>query len=85
MIAASSLLLTLASARSTINLDLNQTAGDPLRLAFGSCFGLFKHENHIFKTIGENKPHLWAWMGDAAYTDNTIMAQRKLSLHFTCL
>jgi hypothetical protein len=33
--------------------------------------------NNIFHTIGLNQPHLWAWMGDAAYTDNVRKAGCK--------
>ena len=72
------LLLTMAAARETVRLSLNQKESEPLRLSFGSCFRIFTKKNHIFKTIGDNKPHLWAWMGDAAYTDNVKKAQCKI-------
>lgn len=40
------------------------------KLAFGSCFGLFNQENHIFRTVQESKPDAWLWLGDAVYADN---------------
>jgi len=48
-----------------------------LTLAFGSCYRIFSFENDIFQTIAKNKPHLFAWLGDAAYTDNTRKAGCK--------
>jgi hypothetical protein len=41
-----------------------------LKIAFGSCFGMADFMNDILKTINNYDPHLWMWLGDAAYTDN---------------
>ena len=74
LLALSIIFPIVALARSSVELSLNQDSNEPLRLAFGSCFRIFNFKNDIFKTINENKPHLFAWMGDAAYTDNTRKA-----------
>ena len=72
------LLLSLCSARDTQFLDLDFVSkSGPLSIAFGSCFRIFDMKNHIFKTIQENDPHVWTWMGDAAYTDDTKMSGFK--------
>ena len=62
--------ITISFSRKTIDLNLNITGNDSLTIAFGSCFRIFDYKNDIFRTIHKNKPHLWAWMGDAAYTDD---------------
>ena len=41
-----------------------------VRKADGSCYGMMGHVNDIFKRVSSYQPHLWAWLGDAAYTDN---------------
>ena len=64
--------------RSSVNLTLNETSnGESLRLAFGSCFRIFDYKNDMFRTVTENRPHLWTWMGDAAYTDNVKQGSCK--------
>lgn len=79
---AFAILIGSVSSRATVELKLNFTDGRPLKLAFGSCFRIFDKYNDIFKTIGENKPHLWTWMGDAAYTDFTKIGNSNVLLRF---
>ena len=62
-------------SRPSVTLNLSLEKDRPLTLAFGSCYRILDLKNNIFDTIGENHPHLWTWMGDAAYTDNVLKAQ----------
>lgn len=39
---------------------------------------MFHYKNEIFKTINEYDPHLWIWMGDAAYLDDVPAALCKI-------
>jgi phosphodiesterase/alkaline phosphatase D-like protein len=41
-----------------------------LKIVFGSCFGLFNKTSDIFKTVIENDPDLWIWLGDVTYADD---------------
>ena len=77
IIALLSSLVGFIFCRDTVLLALNQKPNEQLRLAFGSCFRVFDKHNEMFETIGKNKPHLWTWMGDAAYTDNVKFAPSK--------
>ncbi|CDW89877.1 UNKNOWN [Stylonychia lemnae] len=61
-------------ARETVNLNLIKNEKNEIKLAFGSCYGIFDRKSDIFKTITENDPALWIWLGDAAYTDNVRLA-----------
>lgn len=77
------LLIASVSARTTVHFtptQLSLAAESPLKIAFGSCFHIFNMKNDIFATIGENRPNVWVWLGDAAYTDNVRKAGCK---HFT--
>ena len=42
------------------------------KLAFGSCYGMLDHKSDIFKSIVNYEPHMWLWLGDAAYTDDIL-------------
>ena len=33
---------------------------------------MFHYMNDIFRSIDIYNPHLWIWLGDAAYTDSVI-------------
>ncbi len=69
-------LLPTFNTRPTVTLNLSLDDEDrPLTLAFGSCYRILDLKNNIFDVIGQNRPHLWTWMGDAAYTDNVLKAQ----------
>jgi len=46
--------------------------GEPFRLAYGSCYGLVNFYTDIFRSINEYQPHVWLWLGDAAYTDDIM-------------
>lgn len=48
-----------------------------LRLAFGSCYNIFDKRNDIFDAVLAKEPNLWIWLGDAAYTDRTILSHCK--------
>ena len=83
------LLLAITSTlqRSTVTLNLTTAATNntntslqnpELRLAFGSCYGIFDYKSDIFRVISLNNPHLWIWLGDAAYTDYVPLAGCKL-------
>lgn len=70
------------SSRTTVHFDAftdlkHNASAEPLKLTFGSCFHIFNMKNDIFRTIGNSQPHLWAWLGDAAYTDNVHKAGCK--------
>jgi hypothetical protein len=42
--------------------------------AFGSCFqGFLSDRLDIFKSINEENPELWVWLGDATYLDNLTL------------
>ena len=69
--------LQTVALRKTVFLDKIKETN--LTIAFGSCFRIFDLKNAIFEAIGRNEPHLWAWMGDAAYTDNVKKAGCKRS------
>ena len=53
--------------------------GEPFRLAYGSCYGLVDFHTDIFRSVNEFSPHVWVWLGDAAYTDD-IMGSCKQGL-----
>ena len=77
------LFIVSVSARTTVHFSPTQLSlapESPLKIAFGSCFHIFNMKNDIFATIGENRPNLWVWLGDAAYTDNVRKAGCK---HFS--
>ena len=62
--------------RLTVSLSLPLIDSRPFTLAFGSCYRILDFTNDIFSVIGrEHRPDLWAWLGDAAYTDNIPKAQ----------
>ncbi len=47
--------------------------------AFGSCFyGRLSTRFDMFKTIQENNPELWVWLGDAAYSDLKYPLNKKI-------
>lgn len=46
-------------------------------IAFGSCYGIFNQKGDIFKYVNEEEPALWAWIGDAAYADETHLSGCK--------
>ena len=50
-------------------LNINTEETGIVKIAFGSCYGIWDYTNDIFRVVNENNPHLWVWMGDAAYTD----------------
>jgi hypothetical protein len=51
--------------------------------AFGSCFmGRFSTRLDMFKTILENEPDLWVWLGDAAYVDPLTFDYTKSTVEF---
>jgi hypothetical protein len=79
------LFIASVSARTTVHFSptqLSLAAESPLKIAFGSCFHIFNMKNDIFATIGENRPNLWVWLGDAAYTDNVRKAGCKHSTYY---
>ena len=41
-----------------------------LRIAFGSCYGLWDFQSNIFESIVLDEPDVWVWLGDAAYVDD---------------
>ncbi len=56
--------------------------------AFGSCFyGYYSKRLDIFKTINENDPQMWLWLGDAAYVDQAPLIiqylKSTISVNFT--
>lgn len=65
-----------ASTTQTVRLPPQD---DELRVAFGSCYGMLNFSTDIFRSVQMYKPHMWLWLGDAAYTDN-IMEACKLFL-----
>ena len=52
-----------------ITIEASQDTSE-LRIAFGSCYGIFSHESDIFNTIAADRPDLFIWLGDVAYVDN---------------
>ena len=65
-----------ALPRPTVPLSLPLKETRPFTFAFGSCYRILDFKNDIFSVIGkEHEPDLWAWLGDAAYTDNIPKAQ----------
>jgi hypothetical protein len=63
------------NARETLDLKIKpKQEDDELRIGFGSCYGLFEYKLDTFKQVVKNNPHLWIWMGDAAYTDKMELA-----------
>lgn len=46
--------------------------GTSFRIAFGSCYGLVNFYQDIFKSVNTYQPHVWIWLGDAAYTDDIM-------------
>lgn len=80
-------LLTLCSKQLLVRNDTVVTQslaykgkeGEPFRLAYGSCYGLVNFYTDIFRSVNEYQPHVWVWLGDAAYTDD-IMGSCKHSL-----
>ena len=64
--------LVLALGRDTVQLQLKnlKDSDRELKIAFGSCYGLFNQWNNIFEVIANTDPHVWMWTGDVAYTDN---------------
>ena len=65
-------MLVLALGRDTVDLELKNLKTDDkeLRIAFGSCYGLFNAWTNIFEVVANTDPHVWMWTGDVAYTDN---------------
>ena len=41
-----------------------------LRIAYGSCYGIWDFESNAFESIVKEKPDVWVWLGDAAYVDD---------------
>eukprot|EP00347_Sterkiella_histriomuscorum_P018200 403346407 len=66
---------SLVNCRESVQLQsLRKTEQGEVKLAFGSCYGIFDYKGDIFKTIVQNDPSLWIWLGDAAYTDQVRKA-----------
>ena len=55
--------------------------GEAFRLAYGSCYGLVNFYTDIFRSINEYQPHVWVWLGDAAYTDDIMGTCKCLCLN----
>ena len=55
--------------RGPQEITLQEDGKDGIRVAFGSCYGVFSHESDIFTTIAEDEPDLFVWLGDVAYVD----------------
>ncbi len=65
---------------TTQNIELAFLDNEEFRLAFGSCYGLLDYHTDIFSHIRAYKPHIWMWLGDAAYTDHIKAGLCKISL-----
>jgi len=64
--------------------NINKTFSN---FSFGSCFlGYLSERDDMFKTINENNPDLWVWLGDAAYIDkiniNYLSSSISLDIQF---
>ena len=57
--------------RKSVNINIpSDSANDKyLRIAFGSCYGIWDFKSNIFETIVKDKPDVWIWLGDVAYVD----------------
>ena len=44
-----------------------------MKIAFGSCYGIFTYRSDIFETLAksEERPDVFLWLGDAAYVDKS--------------
>ena len=52
-----------------INIPSDNASDKYLRIAFGSCYGIWDFKSNIFETIVKDKPDVWIWLGDVAYVD----------------
>ena len=60
-----------ATLRRAQELHLPYKTGEKgLRIAFGSCYGIYEKRSDIFDTIATDEPDLFIWLGDVAYVDN---------------
>ena len=53
-------------------LDTETGSDDDIELAWGSCYGMKTHTSDIFETISRNRPDVFVWLGDVAYTDHPL-------------
>ena len=53
-----------------INIPVKEDGKNFLRIAFGTCYGIWDYESNIFEKIADEKPDVWIWLGDVAYVDN---------------
>ena len=57
--------------RDSIDITVPSQGDDQLlRIAFGSCYGLWDFQSNIFESIVLDRPDVWVWLGDAAYVDD---------------
>ena len=64
-------MLSAATLRQAQELHLpNKDGKEGLRIAFGSCYGIFDKRTDIFERIAGDEPDLFVWLGDVAYVDN---------------
>ena len=52
------------------NITIPADNTNSIRVAFGSCYGIFTHTSDIFETIAAEKADLFVWLGDVAYVDH---------------
>ncbi len=53
---------------------MSHNEGDErIRVAFGSCYGIFSHKSDIFETVVKDDPDLFVWLGDVAYVDSQTL------------
>lgn len=77
-------LLPYNSMDTTQTIELAFLDNEDFRLAFGSCYGLLDYHTDIFSHVRAYKPHIWMWLGDAAYTDH-IKAGLCKFLEYSCV
>ena len=53
-----------------------------MRVAFGSCYGVFDHESDIFETIAKDDPDLFVWLGDVAYIDAPNLSFKPMPIEY---
>ena len=61
----------ISAFRKSVEITIPSNSGDSkfMRIAFGSCYGIWDFESNIFETIADDQPDLWIWLGDVAYVD----------------
>ena len=56
-----------AAYRDPIHISI--AGSGPLKIAFGSCYGLFWQSSDIFSPITGEDADVFLWLGDATYID----------------